>query len=145
VAGAGEPDGLSIGAGAVPNDDMPVYEFGEFVFDTSSGEIRRGSDRVRLRPQPSMVLEYLVQHPGKVIAREELRRVVWPDGIFVHFDHGLNSCIKQVRAALSDRRKAPRYLETIPRRGYRFIGAVSDGRPSPLAPRLRRGVRRSRG
>ena len=105
---------------------MPVYEFGEFVFDTSSGEVRNGSYRVRLRPQPSLLLEYLLRHPGQVVGREELRRVLWPDGVFVHFDHGLNSCMKQVRAALSDRRSAPRYVETIPRRGYRFIGPIGD-------------------
>lgn len=103
---------------------MRVYRFGEFAFDTSSGELRREGYRVRLRPQPSAMLECLLRHRGEVVSREELRRVLWPDGTFVHFDHGLNSCIKQVRAALSDQRGAPRYLETIPRRGYRFIGAV---------------------
>jgi DNA-binding winged helix-turn-helix (wHTH) protein len=105
---------------------MPVYEFGEFVFDASSGELRKGRHSVRLRPQPAAVLGYLLEHPGEVVAREELRRVLWPDGTFVAFDDGLNSCIKQVRAALSDHRSTPCYLETIPRRGYRFIGAAQQ-------------------
>ena len=103
---------------------MRTYRFDEFVFDTSSGELRKGCYRQRLRPQPTAALAYLLQHRGAVVTRGELRRVLWPDGTFVHFDHGLNSCIKQIRAALSDQRLAPRYLETLPRRGYRFIGAV---------------------
>ena len=116
---------------------MPVYRFGEFVLDTRSGELRRGSYRVRLRPQPAAVLEYLLQRPGEVVSRSDLREVLWPDGTFVHFDHGLNSCIKQLRAALLDSRSAPRFLETLPRRGYRFIGPVAasqaneDRQPGP--------------
>jgi DNA-binding winged helix-turn-helix (wHTH) protein len=104
---------------------MGIYRFGEFSLDTQSGELRRGSYRVRLRPQPAAILEYFVQHPDTVVTRQDLRRVLWPDGTFVHFDHGLNSCIKQLRAALLDRRGAPRYLETLPRRGYRFIAPVT--------------------
>ena len=104
---------------------MPVYRFGEFVLDTRSGELRRGSYRVRLRPQPAAVLEYLLQRPGDVVSRFDLRDVLWPEGTFVHFDHGLNSCIKQLRAALLDSRSTPRFLETLPRRGYRFIGPVA--------------------
>lgn len=101
---------------------MAVYRFGDYTLDTSSGELLRGGYRVRLRPQPAALLEYLVQRPGEVVSRDELRRVLWPEGTFVHFDHGLNSCIKQLRAALMDDRVMPRFLETLPRRGYRFIG-----------------------
>ena len=101
-----------------------LYRFGEFAFDTTSGELRREGYLVRLRPQPSAVLDYLLRHRGEVVTRDELRRLLWSEGTFVHFDHGLNSCIKQVRGALSDDRGAPCYLETIPRRGYRFIGVV---------------------
>ena len=103
---------------------MPVYRFGEFALDTRSGELRRGAYRVRLRPQPAAMLEYLLQHPGEVVTREALRQVLWPDGTYVHFDHGLNSCVKQLRAALLDDRVSPRFLETLARRGYRFIGPV---------------------
>jgi DNA-binding winged helix-turn-helix (wHTH) protein len=107
-----------------------VYHFGEFMFDARSGELCRGGSRLRLRPQPSALLEHLVKHGGEVVTREDLRDILWPNGTFVCFDHGLNSCIKQLRAALGDQRTAPRYLETLPRRGYRFIAAIDTG-PAP--------------
>jgi DNA-binding winged helix-turn-helix (wHTH) protein len=107
-----------------------VYHFGEFIFDARSGELCRGGQRLRLRPQPSALLEHLVKHAGEVVRREDLRDLLWPNGTFVCFDHGLNSCIKQLRAALGDERTAPRYLETLPRRGYRFIAATNPG-PAP--------------
>ena len=108
---------------------MRVFRFGEFVFDTNSGELRKGSSRTRLRPQPAVLLAYFLEHTGTVVTREELRRLLWPDGTYVQFDHGLNSCIKQIRAALSDERLRPRFLETLPRRGYRFTQAVSAETP----------------
>ena len=114
---------------------MGVYRFGEFRLDTTSGDLRKGRRSVRLRPQPTAALAHLLEHPGEVVTREEFRRVLWGDATFVHFDHGLNSCIKQIRNALSDSRTAPRYVETLPRRGYRFIEAVSlDDTPSPELP-----------
>ena len=114
---------------------MAVYRFGDYTLDTSSGELLRGGYRVRLRPQPAALLEYLLQRPGTVVSRDELRRVLWPEGTFVHFDHGLNSCVKQLRAALMDDRATPRFLETLPRRGYRFIGGPSgDARATLDAP-----------
>ena len=122
---------------------MPVYRFGDFVLDTRSGELRRGPHRVRLRPQPATVLEYLLQRPGEVVTRADLRHVLWPDGTFVHFDHGLNSCIKQLRAALLDSRAAPRLLETLPRRGYRFIGPVATSAGVDAGQGLRPGSRSS--
>jgi DNA-binding winged helix-turn-helix (wHTH) protein len=102
-----------------------VYRFGEFILDAPSGDLRRGHRSIRLRPQPTAILEHFLRHPGEVVTRDELRQVVWPEGTYVHFDHGLNSCIKQIRTALADSRGAPRYLETLPRRGYRFIQPVS--------------------
>ena len=113
---------------------MSVYRFGEFMLDTRSGELHRGSYRIRLRPQPAAVLEYFVTHPGEVVTRIDLRHVLWPDGTFVHFDHGLNSCIKQLRAALLDSRITPQFLETLPRRGYRFICPVSRDAGGPADP-----------
>jgi DNA-binding winged helix-turn-helix (wHTH) protein len=104
---------------------MGVYRFGEFILDVVSGDLLRGRRSIRLRPQPTAILEHLLNRPFDVVTRDELRYVVWPQGTFVDFDHGLNSCIKQIRAALSDSRATPRYLETLPRRGYRFIQAVS--------------------
>ena len=111
-------------AGPIAND-MGVYRFGEFTFDRTSGDLCRRGHSVRLRPQPTAVLEHFLKHPGEVIGRDELYRTVWPEGTYVHFDHGLNSCIKQIRTALADSRVAPRYLETLPRRGYRFIQPVT--------------------
>jgi cholera toxin transcriptional activator len=103
---------------------MPIYQFGDFEFDTGSGEVKGPGSRARLRPQPAAILEHMLQHQGQVIGRVELQRVVWPEGTYVHFDHGLNSCIKQIRAALRDSRSTPRYIETLTRRGYRFIEPV---------------------
>ena len=100
------------------------------MFEARSGELCRGGSRLRLRPQPSALLEHLVKHAGEVVTREDLRDILWPNGTFVCFDHGLNSCIKQLRAALGDQRVAPRYLETLPRRGYRFIAPINAG-PAP--------------
>ena len=104
---------------------MTTYRFGPFVLDIRSGELRKGAQRVRLRPQPAALLEHFLTHAGDVLTRDDLRGVLWPEGTFVHFDHGLNSCMKQLRAALGDDRMAPTYIETLPRRGYRFIAAVA--------------------
>jgi DNA-binding winged helix-turn-helix (wHTH) protein len=79
---------------------------------------------VRLRPQPCAVLVYLAEHTGSFVSRQELHRHLWREGTFVHFDQGLNSCIKQVRRALGDNRRVPTYIETLPRRGYRFLVPV---------------------
>jgi DNA-binding winged helix-turn-helix (wHTH) protein len=101
---------------------MPLYRFDGFEFDSATGELDRDGRRVRLRPQPARVLEHLLVRQGELVSREELRRAIWPDGTYVHFDHGLNSCIKQIRAALADRKQAPRYIETLVKRGFRFVG-----------------------
>ena len=121
---------------------MGIYRFGEFTLDMRSGELRRGAYRVRLRPQPAALLEYLVRNAGEVVTRDDLRQVLWPEGTFVHFDHGLNSCIKQLRAALLDNRVNPRYLETLPRRGYRFIASVATGQEPEADYKVSGAVRR---
>ena len=119
---------------------MSLYRFGAFEFDDRSGELRRAGARVRLRPQPAAILAHLLQRPFQIVSRIELRRVLWPNDVFVQFDHGLNSCIKQIRAALWDTRIKPAYLETLSRRGYRLIAPVeviADGEaPSAARPRL---------
>lgn len=102
-----------------------VYRFGPFEFDDVAGELRKAGHRLRLRPQPCRALRHLVERPGTFVSRDELRAVIWPEGTFVHFDHGLNSCIKQIRRALGDGRTTPRYIETLVRRGYRFIAPTS--------------------
>jgi cholera toxin transcriptional activator len=118
---------------------MPLYRFDGFEFDSVTGELVKGGRRVRLRPQPARVLEHLLIRQGELVTREELRRAIWPDGTYVHFDHGLNSCIKQIRAALVGRTSAVRsagsagpvgYIETLVKRGFRFIAPD----PSFIAP-----------
>lgn len=104
---------------------MAVYAFGSFELDTRTGELRRQRTRVRLRPQPCAALVYLIERPGQFVCRQELHRALWPEGTFVRFEDGLNSCVKQIRAALGDSRTTPRYLETLTRRGYRFIAPVT--------------------
>ena len=104
---------------------MGYLRFGPFELDPRSGELRRGPYRVRLRPQPCAALCHLVEHAGEFVSRVELRQRIWPEGTFVHFDQGLNSCIKQIRAALGDDPRRPRYIETFFRRGYRFIAPVN--------------------
>jgi DNA-binding winged helix-turn-helix (wHTH) protein len=99
---------------------MPLYRFYGFEFDSASGELVKDGRCVRLRPQPARVLEHLLVRHGELVSREELRRAIWPDGTYVHFDHGLNSCIKQIRAALADNNPAARYIETLVKRGFRF-------------------------
>jgi DNA-binding winged helix-turn-helix (wHTH) protein len=85
---------------------VAVYRFGVFEFDSATGELRKTARRVRLRLQPARALEHLLRRHGELVSRQELQRVIWPDGTFVHFDHGLNSCMKQIRAALGDSRSA---------------------------------------
>jgi len=108
---------------------MTLYRFDEFDFDSTTGELRQTGRRVPLRPQPAKALGHLVERQGQLVNRRELQRAIWPDDTFVHFDHGLNSCMKQIRAALDDNRSSPRYVETLVRRGFRFIAPVVVVRP----------------
>ncbi len=103
--------------------------FDSFELDVTSGELRKGGHRLRLQPQPFRVLLLLIERTGQVVAREEIQRCLWKDSTFVDFEHGINFCINQIRGALSDSAEKPRYIETVPRRGYRFIGTVEQ--PSP--------------
>src|SRR5437764_4727673 len=96
--------------------------FGAFELDEDAGELRREGIKVRLQEQPLQILQILLEQPGKVILREELRKRVWPSDTFVDFDHGINNAIKRLREALGDVAETPRYIETLARRGYRFIG-----------------------
>ncbi len=97
-----------------------------FEVDLHSGELRKAGVRVSLQDQPLRVLVALLERPGDLITREELRRQLWPDDTFVDFDHGLNAAIKRLRDALGDSAQNPRFVETLPRRGYRFIAPVAS-------------------
>jgi eukaryotic-like serine/threonine-protein kinase len=101
--------------------------FGTFEADLRSGEVRKHGIRLKLQDQPFRVLALLLEHPGDVVTREELREKLWPADTFVDFDTGLNSAIKKLRDALGDSAEEPRYVETLPRRGYRFIAHVENG------------------
>ncbi len=98
--------------------------FGPFTFDPDGGELSRDGYRVRLQPQPALVLAILTNQPGKLVPREEIYRVIWGDDTHVDFEQSLNYCISQIRAALRDDANDPKYLETVPKRGYRFLAPV---------------------
>src|SRR5687768_2742436 len=100
-----------------------TLRFGSFELDVRSRELRTGKGIVRLQEQPFEILRMMLERPGAVVTRDELRRRLWPDGTFVDFEHSLNAAVKRLRAALGDDADNPRFVETLPRRGYRFIGA----------------------
>lgn len=108
------------------SSDNGSIRFGEFELEPKSGELRKAGLPVKLQPQPLRVLVLLASNPGELITREEIQQAIWEGVTFVDFEHGLNFCIKQIRAALGDNAQAPRFIETLPRRGYRFIAAVEQ-------------------
>jgi len=112
-----------------------VVCFGAYEADLRSGELRKQGVRIRLPEQPFQVLAILLEHPGEVVTRESLQKRLWPDGTFVDFEQGLNAAVKRLREALDDSAETPRLIETLPRRGYRFIGslAAKPGRIESLA------------
>ncbi len=120
-----------------PGQTRRIIHFGVFQVDLSSGELLKHGIKIRLQEQPFQILAMLLERPGEVVTREELRRKLWPSDTFVDFDVGLNSAVLRLRSALSDSAENPRYVETLPRRGYRFIGAVDGaGAPAVSAPEV---------
>lgn len=111
--------------------ETALLRFGEFEFNPETGELWRGDLRVKLPPQPTKLLALLASRPGQLITRGELQRQLWDGHTAVDFEHGLNSCIKQIRLALGDDAESPRYVETLPRRGYRFIYPLEKPEPAP--------------
>ncbi len=108
------------------------FRFGVFEADARSGELRKSGVRLRLQEQPFQVLLALLERPGEVVTRDDLRQKLWPDGTFVDFDHSLNSIVNKLREALGDSAANPRFVETIARRGYRLLVPVesSEGLPA---------------
>lgn len=104
--------------------------FGRHEADLKTHELWKDGTKVRLVGQPFIILETLLRHPGKLITREELRSRIWPGDTFVDFDHGLNAAVNKLREALGDSVANPKYIETLPRRGYRFLAKV-DTLPLP--------------
>ena len=130
---------------------LPKYRFGVFELDLARDELRRAGSRAKLRGRPLDILAALLERPGEVLTREELRARLWPADTFVDFDHGLSSSVNRLREALGDVADNPRFIETVPRRGYRFIAPVEpaavppevQSAPSvPAAPVEGRGRRR---
>lgn len=109
---------------ASPQDS--AVRFGVFELDPQASELRKAGSRIHLRPQAAKVLAILIRQPGKIVTREELKDEIWGADTFVDFEHGLNLCVRQIRAALNDDADTPRYIETLPRRGYRFIAPVEN-------------------
>src|SRR5271155_2426769 len=116
-------------------ESHPVGErlrFGVFELDLRAGELRKLGFRVRLQEQPLQILTMLLEHPGEVISREELQKKLWPADTFVDFDHGLNKAVSKIREALGDSAESPRFVETVARRGYRFLADVKDADAAPV-------------
>src|SRR6266700_5729032 len=119
------------------SDSHPtIIRFGVFDLNPQAGELRKTGHRISLRPQAARLLALLARRPGQILTREELKDEIWGKETFVDFEHGLNLCIRQIREALGDDADTPRYIETLPRRGYRFIAPVeATDRPVPtVAP-----------
>lgn len=107
------------------------YRFGLFEADCATGELRRQGIRIKINAQPFQVLCMLLYRPGELLTRDEIARELWPDGTFVDYDHGVNSAINRIREALGDSASNPRFVETLARRGYRFVAPVERlGEPS---------------
>lgn len=131
--------------------DSRVFRFGVFEVDLRTGELRKKGLEVRLQEQPFQILALLLEHPGELVTREELRQKLWPGEIVVEFDQGLNNAIKKLRRALDDSAETPHFIETLPRRGYRFVAPVDvagphlfGGEKTPEQPRRRTGRRLAR-
>lgn len=117
-----------------PNHDNRIFRFGVYEADPASGELRKSGIRLRVQEQPFRVLLMLVERPSELVTREELRQKLWPADTFVDFDHSLNTVINKLREALSDSAANPRFIETLARRGYRFLAPVEFvEKPSPSA------------
>src|SRR5262245_51214324 len=118
--------------------DRTVVRFDGYQVDLRSGELRQGEVCVRLQEQPLQILGLLLERAGDIVTRDELRARLWPDGTIVDFEHSVNAAIKRLRAALGDTAERPRYVETLHRRGYRFIATIESGPDNPVRARIGR-------
>lgn len=111
-----------------------TFRFGEFDLDVDAGELRRNNRRLKLQPQPFKLLLLLVRRAGSLVSREEIRAELWPEGTFVDFDQSVNFSIKQIRDVLGDSAERPLYVETVPKRGHRFIAPMTKTRNETPPP-----------
>lgn len=117
----------------MPSSSPRLVRFGVFEVNFDSGELRKNGARIRLQEQPFQVLAALLERGGQVVTREELREKIWPADTFVDFDHSLNTAVNKIREALGDSASSPRFVETLARRGYRFIAPVNGAAAIPNA------------
>lgn len=110
------------------------FRFGIFEADAATGELRRQGLRVKINAQPFQVLLLLLERPGQLLTREEISQELWPDGTFVDYEHGVNSAVNRIREALGDTATSPRFIETLARRGYRFVAPVERFPQSEATP-----------
>jgi len=111
---------------ASPGRASDVVRFDVFQVDLRAGELYKAGHKIKLQIQPFRALVLMLERPGEVITREEFEKKLWPEDTFVDFDHSLNTAIKKLRQALSDDKEKPRFVETLPKRGYRFIGKLDQ-------------------
>lgn len=135
VISAGTPD-VRLAGVSTPSPEIGrksrIARFGVFEADLDARELRKQGHRIRLQDQPFAVLTILLERPGIVISREDIRQKLWAADTFVDFDHSLNTAVNKVREMLGDSASSPRFVETVARRGYRFVGEVSwEGSPVP--------------
>jgi DNA-binding winged helix-turn-helix (wHTH) protein len=130
----------------MPSPASSVHRFGVFELDADSGELRRHGLKIRLPEQSFQILKLLLSRPGEVVTRDELQQVLWTSDTFVDFEAGLNSAVRKLRDALDDSAENARFVETLPRRGYRFIASVSSPveEPAVSITSFRRSRRRHR-
>src|SRR5579862_8979356 len=114
-------------------DSEQIVRFSTFELDLQAGELRRSGIRLPVQGRPLQVLTVLLRTPGQLVTSEQLRRELWPADTFVDFEHGVRNAVARLRAVLGDTAGKPRYVETLPRRGYRFIGAVASAPAEPVA------------
>ena len=116
------------------SNSQETYRFGQFELSVDAAELVRNGRRLKLQPQPFRLLTLLTRRAGTLVGRDEIRSELWPDGTFVDFDQSVNFAIKQIRDVLGDSAERPLYIETVPRRGYRFIAPVESGAPEAARP-----------
>jgi len=117
-----------------PPEDLSTLRFDAFTLDLRAGELYRSGHRIKLQEQPFRILAMLLVQPGQVVTREQLRERLWPEDTFVDFDHSLNTAVKKLRLALNDEADKPRFIETLPKRGYRFVGPAVEAMRVPESP-----------
>src|SRR5271169_1350152 len=119
----------------VPATAPVRFRVGEFEVDLRCGELWRNGDKIKLQQRPFQILAALLERPGEVVTRDEIRQNLWPTDTFVDFEHSINTAVNKLREALGDDAENPRFIETLPRYGYRLIASVENGNSEANVPR----------